>query len=106
MSDQRYHGFSADLSISEKTVQVVDAGDGFAVQGNDDIAFAQSGALGGAVILRTKDDHPCFLREIVETHHAAVDGHGLRRDSDIASADSAIANEAAGNEFCRVDADG
>src|ERR1022692_664234 len=42
----------------------------------------------------------------MEAHHAAMQRHSLHRNADVAAADAAVAQQAAGYEFRSVDADG
>src|ERR1700686_847676 len=92
--------------LGEHAIQIVDAGYGMPLQRNDDVSFAQACALRGAIFFDPNHHRAHFLRQVVEADHAPVHGHRLRRDADVAAANAAIAQQAAGYELRRVDADG
>src|ERR1700686_2252433 len=92
--------------VGEHAMQIVDAGYGMPLQRNDDVSFAQACALRGAIFFDPNHHRAHFLRQVVEADHAPVHGHRLRRDADVAAANAAIAQQAAGYELRRVDADG
>src|SRR5271154_5854897 len=87
-------------------MQIIHARDWLAIKSNDHIAFAQSRFL---CRTRARDrgyDHAALARKIVETNHAAMERRRLRLDSDVAAADSAIAQQASRNKLRGVDSDG
>src|ERR1700677_635304 len=86
-------------------MQIVHASDRFVVERYDHVALAQARGSGWATVFNTNHDHASFPRQRIEAHHAAVDGNGLRGDADVTAADSSIAQQAAGDKFCRVDSD-
>ena len=94
------------LRVGQQAMEVVHAGDRLSVERNDDVAFPQSGSLGGTARRDRHNDDAGFLRQIVETHHAAMQRHGLRLHADVAAADTPIAQQSSGDEFRGVDADG
>jgi len=99
-------GAYTDFGVGEQAVQVIDPSDRLAAEGNDYVAFAEAGFVCGAAGFGGEDDDSGFFGEIVETHNAAVQGNGLRFDSDKRPADAALLEQAAGYELGGIDADG
>ena len=105
MAEDRQRAGCAYSNIGEDAVKIVYSGYRFPVHCNDEIAFAHSGAMSWAFFFTGDDDDSGFFGEIVEADDAAVDRDGLGGDADEAAANASVAEEAAGNEFGRVDAD-
>src|SRR5581483_1996908 len=87
-------------------MQIINAGDGLGSESENDVALAQAGALCRTAILHGEHHGPRLFREVIKAHDTAMNRNGLSGDPDIASADAAIAQQAASHEFCRVDSDG
>ena len=50
-------------------------------------------------------DYSVFARKIVKAHQAAVQGHGLGFDANVAASDASVAQETPGNELRGIDFD-
>src|SRR5690348_16292697 len=62
-------------------------------------------ALPSKLIITSPSRIPACLRQVIETYNPAVKGNGLRRDANIATADAAFRQKAAGDEFRGVNSD-
>src|SRR6185369_13552478 len=104
-TDQRQVGGDLGLLGREQPVQVVDAGDGLAVEADDEIAVLDPGARGWAVGLDRYDEHPGLDRQLVVTDDAPVQRHVLPRDADEAAPDPPVAHQQPHHEAGGVDRD-
>src|SRR5579884_2434404 len=87
-------------------MQVIDAGDGLAIERDDDIPLAKSGLLSRAAIGNGNDHNTTFFRQIVEANQTAVKHRGLSFDADVATANSAFAKQPPSHKLCGIDSDG
>src|SRR6204780_3641774 len=99
-------GTYAYANIGEHTVEVVDAGDRLAFERDDYVAIAQACPLRRTILFYRQSQRARFFRQVVEAHDAPMHRHSLRRDADEAASNAAIAQQTAGHELRRVDADG
>src|SRR6516162_2851596 len=111
-----------DPFLREQLVEIINTRDGTSVEPDNDVPGEQSGFSGRTVSL-VRDDHNTALnRQAVIVNDAAWNGNVLSRQTNIAAADLAVANQPTGHELrgvnrggeanslcrqnhCRVDAD-
>lgn len=106
MPDDGDGGGEADDFGDEVAVEFVDARNGLAGKGDDDIAFAEAGAACGAAGFDAGDEDAVFDRQVVKPDDAPVDGHFLADDADPTAADSSLLDQPCGDEFGGVAGDG
>src|SRR5689334_5454178 len=87
-------------------MQVIDSGHWLTTERDDHVTFAQSCFLSGAAVRCRKHDHAGLFWQIVKADNAAMQRHVLSFDSDVCATNAALLEQAAGNEFGRIDSYG
>ncbi len=77
--------------FSQQAVQLVHVGDGDAVEIDDDVAFPNAGAIGGAAGLNLDDQHAAVGGEFVETDDPPMQRDVLAAEADVAALHAAEA---------------
>ena len=86
-------------------MQVVDAAHGAAVEGDDDVAFAQFCARRRTIGLDRDNQHAGFLLQLLRADKQAWNLDGLTADAEIGAADAAVFDQLTGDKFRGVDRD-
>src|SRR4029453_2834158 len=98
MPNDREPGVHANLFADQNLVQMVHTPNRLIVERNNQIPFAQSGALGGTILLHRNNQDSCLQRQTIKSYDPPVNWHVLPSDADITTADSSIADQPASNQ--------
>ena len=90
--DAKSH-FRPYFRLRQQSMQVVEAGNDFIVQRNDEVAIPEASRQGRPVWLERNHQHSGRLTKAVKAGHPAQEWHILAGDSEIATADTSVAQK-------------